>query len=296
MLVAITGATGFIGSRLVASLEGDGHVVRRLTRRPRRHTDITFDPARHALDPRALDGVDAVVHLAGEEIAQRWDDAARARIRESRVQGTRLLAESIAAVVTKPRVLVSGSAIGIYGDRDDEVLTEESAAGEGFLAEVCRAWEAAAEPARAAGVRVVHPRTGLVLHRDGGALARMLLPFRLGVGGPTGSGRQWVSWISLADTVAALRFAIDEERLVGPVNLAGPAPVTNREFTRTLGRALRRPAFIPTPPFALRLVYGEMADATLMASQRALPAVLTRNGFAFRHATIAAAIEAALND
>lgn len=294
MRIAITGATGFIGTRLVAALEGNGHVVRRLTRRPRRPSDVTFDPARRVLDPQALEGIDAVVHLAGEPLAQRWTAEARRRIRESRVQGTRLVAETIASLATKPRVLVSGSAVGVYGDRGDELLTEASPLGSDFLADVVREWEAAAEPARAAGVRVVHPRMGMVLDRGGGALARMLLPFRLGVGGPTGSGRQWTSWISLHDAVAALRRLVDDDRLRGPVNVVGPAPVTNREFTRTLGRVLGRPTLIPTPPLALRLVYREMADATLLASQRAIPDVLQRNGFTFRHRDVEAAIRAGM--
>lgn len=294
MRIAITGATGFIGSSLVASLEADGHTVQRLTRHPRRPNDVAFDPARQLLDPHALEGVDAVVHLAGEVIAQRWTGAAKRRILKSRVDGTRLVAGTIAALAAKPKVLVSGSAIGYYGDRGDELLTEASAPGDDFLAEVCRAWEGAADAARAAGVRVVHPRTGLVLDRHGGALARMLPPFRLGLGGPIGSGRQWVSWISLADAVAGLRFAIDEVAIEGAMNLASAEPVTNREFTRALGRALNRPAVIPTPPIALRLVYGEMADATLLASQRAFPVVLQRNRFSFRHPTIDMAMRAAL--
>jgi len=294
MRIAITGATGFIGSSLVASLEADGHTVQRLTRHPQRPNDVAFDPARQLLDPHALEGVDAVVHLAGEVVAQRWTGAAKRRIRESRVDGTRLVAGTIAALAEKPKVLVSGSAIGYYGDRGDELLTEASAPGDDFLAEVCRAWEGAADAARAAGVRVVHPRTGVVLDRHGGALARMLPPFRLGLGGPTGSGRQWVSWISLADAVAGLRFAIDEVAIEGAMNLASAEPVTNRELTSALGRALNRPAVIPTPPIALRLVYREMADATLMASQRAFPVVLQRNGFSFRHPTIDVAMRAAL--
>lgn len=294
MLIAISGATGFIGAALTASLEDDGHVVRRLTRRPRRAGDVAFDPARRLLDPAALEGVDAVVHLAGEPIAQRWTESARRRILESRTQGTRLVADTIAGLTTKPRVLVSGSAVGIYGDRRDEVLTEASAPGNDFLARVARAWEDAAGPARDAGVRVVHPRPGMVLHRAGGALARMLLPFRLGLGGPTGSGRQWTAWITLTDTVAALRFLIADETVSGPVNLTAPEPATNRELTRMLGRVLHRPAIIPTPPLALRLVFRGMADATLLASQRAVPRVLEGSGFAFAHRTVEAGLRAAL--
>lgn len=294
MRVAITGATGFIGSQLVTSLEGDGHLVVRLTRRPSRPGDVLFDPARRLLDPQAIEGLDAVVHLAGEPIAQRWTSSAKRRIRESRVHGTRLVAESIAATTTMPPVLVSGSAIGIYGDRGDEILTEHTVPGDDFLAEVCCEWEGAADPARDVGVRVVHPRMGLVLDRRGGALARLLPPFQLGLGGPTGLGRQWTSWIAMEDAVRALRHAIVEPGVTGAMNVVGPAPVTNRELTRALGHALHRPAIIPTPPIALRLVFREMADATLMASQRAIPEVLQRSGFAFRHRDVDSALRAAL--
>lgn len=294
MIVAITGATGFIGSALADTLAREGHTIRRLTRAPRGPDDFAFDPARRLLDPQALEGTDAVVHFAGEPIAQRWTGRAVRRIRESRVEGTRLVAETIAALQRKPRVLVSGSAIGIYGDRGDEVLTEASAPGGDFLGELAQAWERAAEPARGAGVRVAHPRTGIVLDRRGGAIARMLLPFRLGLGGRIGHGRQWWSWISLRDAVAALRFAVENDRLEGPFNLVGPAPATNREFTAALARVLRRPAVFPVPPLALRLVYRGMADATLLASQRAMPERLHGAGFAFRDRTLEAALRTAL--
>lgn len=293
-VIAVTGATGFIGAALAAALERDGMTVRRLTRTPRAPGDFAFDPARQVLDPRALDGVTAVVHLAGEPLAQRWTDDVRQRIRASRVDGTRLLAEAVAKLGQGPRVLVSGSAVGYYGDRGDEVLTEESGPGADFLAEVCTAWEAAAAPAADAGVRLVYARTGVVLDRRGGALQQLLLPFRLGLGGPTGHGRQWMSWISLADTVAALRHALVTEIVSGPVNVVGPAPVTNAEFMRHLGRAMHRPALLRTPPFALRLLYNEMADATLLASQRAMPEVLRRTGFRHAHPTLDAALRTAL--
>lgn len=293
-VIAVTGATGFIGAALAAALERDGMTVRRLTRTPRAPGDFAFDPARQVLDPRALDGVTAVVHLAGEPLAQRWTDDVRQRIRASRVDGTRLLAEAVAKLGQGPRVLVSGSAVGYYGDRGDEVLTEESGPGADFLAEVCTAWEAAAAPAADAGVRLVYARTGVVLDRRGGALQQLLLPFRLGLGGPTGHGRQWMSWISLADTVAALRHALVTEIVSGPVNVVGPAPVTNAEFMRHLGRAMHRPALLRTPPFALRLLYNEMADATLLASQRAMPEVLRRTAFRHAHPTLDAALRTAL--
>ena len=294
MIIAITGATGFIGRALAEQLAREGHVIRRLTRSPSGATDFAFDPARRHLDPQALEGAHAVVHLAGEPIAQRWTAGVKRRIRESRVEGTRLMAETIAALQSKPRVLISGSAVGIYGDRGDEMLTESSAPGTDFLAEVAQAWEEAAAPARAAGVRVAHPRTGIVLHRSGGALEQMLLPFRLGAGGALGSGRQWWSWISLHDTVAALRFALDSERIVGPFNLVAPAPVTNAEFTRALGRALHRPTVAVVPAFALRLLFDGMADAALLASQRVKPEALLAAGFAFQHRQLEAALDAAL--
>lgn len=294
MLVAITGATGLIGTTLVRAFERDGHSVRRFTRTPRRPGDFAFDPARGTLDRAALEGADAVVHLAGEPIAQRWTPEVRRRIRESRVNGTRLLADAIAGLPAKPRVLVSGSAVGIYGDRGDEILTEVSGPGDDFLAEVCVGWEAAAEPARAAGVRVVHPRMGVVLDRTGGALARMVPPFKLGFGGPTGSGKQWVSWVGAPDAVGAIRHAIDTASIAGPMNVVSPSPVTNREFTATLGRVLHRPTLFPTPPLALRVLYNEMADATLLASQRAMPEVLQRSGFVFACKDVEAGLREAL--
>lgn len=294
MRVAITGATGLIGTALRASLAADGHEVRILTRSPRAAGEFRFDPAAGVLDPAALESADAVVHLAGEPIAQRWTDTVRRRIRDSRVNGTRLVAAAIAAMARPPRVLVSGSAVGYYGERGDETLLESSLPGNDFLSEVCVAWEAAAAPAREAGIRVVHPRIGVVLSEKGGALQRLLLPFRLGVGGRVGSGDQWMSWISLADTVGALRHTIDDADVEGPVNITGPAPATNAEFTRTLAAVLHRPAFLPVPAFALRIAFNEMADATLMASQRAMPGRLTDAGFAFRHRSLDGALRAVL--
>lgn len=294
MRVAITGATGLIGRALTESLTRDGHSVLRLTRSPDGPTDVMFDPARRLLDATALRDIDAAVHLAGEPIAQRWNSSVQRRIRESRVQGTRLVAETIASLAERPAVLVSGSAVGYYGDRGDEVLTEESAPGSGFLAEVTVAWEGAAEAARDAGIRVVHPRMGVVLSSHGGALERMLLPFRLGLGGRVGDGRQWLSWISLDDAVRALRHAMETPALQGPANVVGPAPVTNAVFTEALGRALHRPTLIPIPKFALRAIFTEMADATLMASQRAVPEALASSGFAFTHADIDSALAAVL--
>jgi uncharacterized protein (TIGR01777 family) len=242
------------------------------------------------LDGAAIEGVDAVIHLAGEPIAQRWTAGAKRRIRDSRVRGTALLAKTIGSLARPPRVMVSGSAMGIYGDRGDEVLDETSALGSDFLAEVAREWEAASEAAARAGVRVVNIRTGLVLSPRGGALAKLLLPFRLGVGGRVGSGRQWVSWIGLDDTVGAIRHAMSTEALAGPVNLAAPNPVTNAELAATLAKVLGRPAILPVPAAAMRLAFGAMGRSTLLASQRMRPRRLLETGYAFRHPTLEAAL------
>jgi uncharacterized protein (TIGR01777 family) len=295
--VAVTGATGLVGSALVTALLAAGHRVDRVSRRPPRpgSTDIQWDPAAGRLDPRALEGVDGVVHLAGESIAAaRWTAAAKARIRDSRVAGTRLVAETLARLDRRPRVLVSASAIGYYGHRGSQALIEDSPPGVGFLAEVARAWEAAADPARAAGVRVVHPRLGLVLAGQGGALPRMLVPFRLGLGGPIGDGRQYWSWIALADVIRVVELALALESLAGPVNAVAPAPATNREFTRALGRVLARPTPLPLPAPAVRLLMGEMGQALLLDSARVLPRRLERAGFRFRHPDLEGALRAAL--
>ncbi|HYD52307.1 MAG TPA: TIGR01777 family oxidoreductase [Gemmatimonadaceae bacterium] len=295
--VLVSGATGFIGSALVRRLRDEGVAVRRLTRRAPEPgwDDARWDPEGQALDPRALADVDAVVHLAGEKIDQRWTEARKRALRESRVRSTDLLARAIAAAPARPRVLVSGSAIGIYGDRGDELLDERSAPGDDFLSRLAVDWEAAAAPAADAGVRVVHPRTGIVLSPRGGALARMLPPFKLGVGGPTGSGRQWFSWIALDDMVSALNYALRSEALRGPMNCTAPSPVRNAEFASALGRALHRPALVPTPPFALSLLFGrEMVHATLLASQRAVPRALLDAGYTFRWPELAGALGAEL--
>ena len=296
--VAVTGATGLVGSALVSALRAAGHRVDRVSRRPPRPgtTDIQWDPAGGRLDPRALEGVDAVVHLAGESIAAgRWTAAAKARIRDSRVGGTRLVAETLARLDRRPRVLVSASAVGYYGDRGDEPLTEDSPPGSGFLADVARAWETAADPARAAGIRVVHPRLGLVLAGQGGALPRMALPFRLGLGGVIGSGRQYWSWIALADVVRVIELALALDGLAGAVNAAAPAPATNRDFTLVLGRVLGRPTLLPLPAPAVRLLMGEMGQALLLASARVVPRRLERAGFRFRHPDLEGALRAALS-
>jgi uncharacterized protein (TIGR01777 family) len=295
--VAVTGATGLVGSALVPALRAAGHRVDRLSRRlpEAGSTDIQWDPARGRLDPRALEGVDAVVHLAGESIAAlRWTGSVKERIRRSRVDGTRLLAETLGRLTRRPQVLVSASAVGYYGDRGEAPLTEESPAGSGFLAEVCREWEAAADPARAAGIRVVHPRLGVVLAGQGGALPRMALPFRLGVGGVIGRGRQYWSWIEAGDLVRAVELCLALDTLAGPVNAVAPTPVSNREFTRVLGRVLGRPTLVPLPALAVRLLLGEMGQALLLDSARVLPRRLERAGFRFRHPDLEGALRAAL--
>ena len=297
--VAVTGATGLVGSALVPALRAAGHRVDRVSRRPPEagSTDIQWDPGRGQLDPRALEGVDAVVNLAGESIAaRRWTESVKERIRRSRVAGTRLLAETLGRLTRRPQALVSASAVGYYGHRGDEPLTEESPPGSGFLAEVCREWEAAADPARAAGIRVVHPRLGVVLAGQGGALPRMALPFRLGVGGVIGSGRQYWSWIEAGDLVRVLELCLALDTLAGPVNAVAPVPVTNREFTRALGLVLRRPTLVPLPAPAVRLLLGEMGRALLLDSARVLPRRLERAGFRFRHPDPEAALRAALAD
>jgi uncharacterized protein len=290
--VAISGATGLIGGALAARLRARNVRVRRLVRtaQPQFPDDIVWDPMRGVLASSDLEGADAVVHLAGEPLAHRWTDARKRAIRESRVRGTELVARTIAALDRRPRVLLSGSAIGIYGDRGDEPLDEESALGSGFLAAVAREWEAASAAAVDAGVRVVLLRTGIVLSPHGGALERLLLPFRLGMGGPIGSGRQWMSWISLDDHVRAMEHALATTGLHGPVNLVSPNPVTNAEFAATLGRVLSRPALVPVPALALELAYGEMARATILAGQRVLPKALLRNGFHFDYPTLEEAL------
>lgn len=285
MKILITGSTGLVGSALVSHLAANGHRALHMVRRPPRGADeIRWDIEAGTLDPSSLEGLDAVVHLAGENIASgRWTAERKRRILESRVLGTRLLAGALARTDRPPRVLVSVSAVGYYGNRGEEALDEESGPGTGFLAEVCRAWEAEAAPATARGIRVVHPRLGMVLSARGGALDRMLPAFRAGFGGRIGSGRQYMSWIALDDLVGVILHAIGHDDLHGPVNTVSPHPVTNAEFARVLARALGRPAFMALPAFAARLAFGQMADELLLASARVSPGKLERSGYRFRY-------------
>ncbi len=284
MKVLISGATGLIGSALIPELESGGHQTTRLTRSPASSEDVGWDPSSGTIDASRLEGHDAVVHLAGESIGEgRWTPEKKRRILESRREGTRLLAETIAGLPEPPRVLVSASAVGYYGDRGDELLREESEPGSDFLAEVCRAWEAAADPAREAGIRVVHPRNGIVLSTEGGALARTLPIFKLGGGGRIGSGRQWWSWVAIDDVVGAIIHALTDDSVEGLVNVGSPNPLTNAEYTRVLGKVLNRPTIFPLPAPAARLMLGEVADALLLASQRIEPAKLKETGYEFRY-------------
>ena len=285
MNVLISGASGLVGSELVAFLTQKGHYIKKLVRKEPKPdaNEIKWDPASSEIEQAALEGLNAVVHLAGENIAGgRWTSERKALIRESRVQGTRLLSETLAKLKAPPKVLVSASAIGFYGDRGDEVLDEESESGSNFLAEVCQEWEEACEAAGKKGIRVVNLRIGVVLSAAGGALAKMLLPFKMGVGGVIGSGSQYMSWIAIDDLVGATHHALVNESLNGPVNVVAPNPATNREFTKTLGLVLKRPTIFPMPAFAARLAFGEMADELLLASTRVVSTKLNSSNFQFQ--------------
>src|SRR5947207_589570 len=301
--VLVTGSHGLIGSALVASLRGDGCRVARLVRGADDGPDdrpgdtARWDPVAGTIDRAALEGMGAVVHLAGAGIGdKRWTPDRKRLVLESRTRGTALLAETLAALDRKPAVLVSGSAVGYYGNRGDDAVTEDDPPGADFTADVCRRWEAATAPAEDAGIRVARIRTGIVLARHGGVLRRLLRPFRLGLGGRIASGRQYMSWISLGDEVAAICHAIDGT-LSGPVNLTAPDPVTNAEFTRTLGRVLSRPTVLPTPLLPLKAIYGaELVQHLLVDGQRVLPARLEASGFTFRHPELTGALQATLHD
>lgn len=290
MDVLISGATGLIGSALTPELEARGHTVRRLTRHPRQEGDIRWDVDAGTIDGD-LSGIDAVVHLAGESIAEgRWTGEKKRRILESRQKGTRLLAEAVAELDEPPSSMVSVSATGYYGDRGNELLTEESESGDLFLSEVCREWEEAADPAREAGVRVVHPRLGIVLSTEGGALGATLPIFKLGGGGKIGSGGQYWSWVSFDDVIGAILHAMETEDLSGPVNVVTPDPPTNAEYTRVLGKVLNRPTLFTVPAPAARLMLGEITDELLLASARVEPVRLQEAGYSFRHPELEGAL------
>ncbi len=303
MKIIVTGSTGLVGRALVRSLLSEGHAVTRLVRGESQTfsapgtSAVRWDPERGSIDAAALEGHDGAVHLAGESIATRWSAAQKARILESRVKGTTLLAETLAKLSQPPEVLVSGSGINFYGDRGDEILTEASRSGGGFLAEVCRQWEAATAPASDAGIRVALLRTGIVLSGGGGALGKMLLPFRLGLGGRMGSGTQWMSWISIEDEVGAIVHLLGDGAPSGPVNATSPNPVTNAEFSKALAEVLRRPAVLPVPATALRAVLGRgMADELLLGSMRVLPTRLLDSGYTFRTPDLRPALQRVLAD
>lgn len=294
MRIVIAGASGLIGSALTQALRGAGHEVRRLVRRAAVSApdEILWSPAAGEVDVAALRGTDAVINLAGENVGHRWTPRRRERIVRSRVDSTRTLVAALSQLSPKPAVFLSASAAGFYGDHGDETLTEASPIGHGFLPEVCLAWETHAEGASRQGVRTVLLRFGIVLSRDGGALARMLPLFRLGLGGRLGSGRQWMSWVSLDDVVGIVEHALRDARYAGPMNVVAPSAVTNADFTATLARVLRRPALLPAPAWGLRLVFGDMAEEALLASQRVLPRRLSEAGYAFRHPTLESALRA----
>ena len=286
MRILITGSSGLIGASLASDLARAGDEVVRLVRTPQSpgSKEVFWDPALGRIDREGLADLDAVVHLAGESIAKgRWTKAKKRRIQESRIEGTRLLSDTLSKLDHPPRVLICASAVGYYGDRGSERLDENAGVGEGFLARVCSDWEAAAQPAREAGIRVVHLRFGVILSPRGGALAAMLVPFRLGLGGRMGSGDQFMSWIALDDAVALIRHGLATETLSGPVNAVSPNPVTNREFTRTLGAVLRRPTIFPMPRTVARLLLGEMANELLLSGARVVPAKLQDAGYKFLH-------------
>lgn len=295
--IAITGASGLVGTRLVERLKARGDDVYRLVRSGTTSgKQIQWNPSGGTIDKKALEGMDAVVHLAGASIAGGlWTEKRKRLIRSSRVDGTALLAQALASLQHPPKVLVSTSAIGYYGDGGERVMTESSPSGDDFLAEVCRAWEGAAGPAREAGIRVVHPRIGLVLDGDGGILPLMSIPFKMGVGGVIGSGDQYMSWVMLDDLVDIIIESIDNEALSGPVNAVAPDPVTNARFTKAMGRALKRPTFMKVPAFAAKAVGGEMVEQLILVSQRVAPAELETVGFVFRYPTIDTALAGAFN-
>ena len=294
--VLLTGSSGFLGSALLPSLKTRGFEVMRLVRGvPSKEDEIRWNPA-WPPSAEGLSGFDAVIHLAGESVVGRWTASKKTKIRDSRVTGTRNLVHGLMAAKDRPKILISASAIGYYGDRGDEPLNELSAPGSGFLADVCREWEAAVQPALEAGIRTALIRTGIVLSREGGALGKMLPPFRMGLGGNLGSGRQWMSWIHLQDWIGAIHHILKNDLVQGPVNLVGPKPVTNSEFTRTLGSVLSRPTIFPVPAFVAKLAFGQMGEEVLLGSQRVEPARLVTSGYPFQYSELRMALEAILKN
>ncbi|HEX8366984.1 MAG TPA: TIGR01777 family oxidoreductase [Pyrinomonadaceae bacterium] len=299
MKILISGASGLVGTHLIPTLKAKGHEIFRLVRQtPDAADEIQWDAEKgFSESARArLENFDAVVHLAGDNVAsESWSEQKKRKIRDSRVVGTRVLIDALKRAQNPPRVLVSASAIGFYGDREDEVLTEDSAKGTGFFPEVCDAWEQEAEKAEEFGARVVMPRIGVVLAKDGGALEKMLTPFKFGVGGRVGSGKQWMSWIVLEDLIRIIHFALENETLRGVVNATAPNPATNEEFTKTFGRVLHRPAILPVPEFVVKLMFGEMGETLLLQGARVLPERLLENGFEFKFTNLEESMKAVLN-
>jgi uncharacterized protein (TIGR01777 family) len=292
MKIAIAGASGLVGSALIPELESDGHQIVRLVRNSPRTDEIEWHPNQDEIEPARLDGFDAIVNLAGESIAEgRWTEDKKKKIRDSRVNGTHLISEAMARLARKPRVFLCASATGIYGDRGDDILDEQSESGGGFLAGVCREWEKACEPAVRAGVRVVNLRLGPILARAGGLLEKMLTPFKMGLGGKVGSGKQYISWIAIDDVIEAMKLALNDESIRGPLNVVAPHAVTNERFTRALGEVLSRPTVMAMPAFAARFAFGEMADEMLLVSQRVVPKKLNAAGFRFQFGEVGTALQ-----
>ena len=297
MKILVSGSHGLVGKALTTSLANAGHEIVSLVRQSANDSEIEWHPNQGKINGQQLEGLDVVVHLAGESIASgRWTEGKKKKIRESRVKGTELLSSALALLSQPPSRFISASAIGFYGNRGDELLTEKSAPGNGFLPEVCIAWERATGQAEAKGIRTIHTRFGIILDEKGGALERMLTPFRMGVGGKVGNGKQWMSWIALEDVISALRFLIDEPGSEGPLNLTAPDPVTNADFTEALGNVLSRPTLFSVPAFAARLAFGEMADELLLSSAKVEPRRLKENGYEFKHPELSSALKAILGD
>jgi hypothetical protein len=297
MKILVSGSHGFIGTTLCGYLKSKGHTLLRLIRPTQiaKSDEVFWNPYEGFIDLTKMDNLEAVIHLAGENLFGRWNAKKKDAIYQSRIQGTTVLSQKLAAMSNKPRVLICASATGYYGSRDEDECLESAEPGDGFLAEVCKDWEAATAPAADAGIRVVNLRFGVVLGKEGGALAKMLTPFKMGMGGPLGDGQQWISWVSLIDTVRAIEFALETERIFGPVNVVSPKPVRNKEFAQALGQALHRPEVVPIPKRMLHFMFGEMADATLLASTKAVPHKLQLRGFEFTHPDIHTALEEILS-